>query len=203
MRGYYQEFSGTWCGTVSRDAVSNECAYTGPDPEKVFRLYTALFQLSQADANAVLSCNQDHRGTDRARRPGRVPEGCCAHGQRTRAAQCRLCGGRSCGRLLARAVLYGLRWRTGAGSCGDWCLAALAFWPPSARADAGGRSAAEHARGSIAPLRGPERSRPDGIGKFYMGARSRRSWATRRRSGSTGRSASRRSRRRSCWTRSG
>jgi hypothetical protein len=44
IRPYYQEFF----RLLSRDGyqgyVSNECAYRGPDPEKVLRLYTALFQ---------------------------------------------------------------------------------------------------------------------------------------------------------------
>ena len=42
--GYWQE----WFGLLKRDGydgyVANESAYTGPDPEKVLRLYTALFE---------------------------------------------------------------------------------------------------------------------------------------------------------------
>jgi sugar phosphate isomerase/epimerase len=41
---YYQEFFRLLVRDGYRGYVSNECAYRGPDPEKVLRLYTALFQ---------------------------------------------------------------------------------------------------------------------------------------------------------------
>jgi sugar phosphate isomerase/epimerase len=44
VRGYYQEFFGLLTRDGYRGYVSNECAYRGPDPEKVLRLYTALFE---------------------------------------------------------------------------------------------------------------------------------------------------------------
>ncbi|HET7558405.1 MAG TPA: sugar phosphate isomerase/epimerase family protein [Limnochordia bacterium] len=48
-RGYYHELF----RLLKRDGyagyVSNECAYRGPDPEKVLRLYTALFESFIAD----------------------------------------------------------------------------------------------------------------------------------------------------------
>jgi len=44
VRGYYQEFFRYLVRDGFQGAVSNECAYTGPDPEKVLRLYTALFR---------------------------------------------------------------------------------------------------------------------------------------------------------------
>jgi sugar phosphate isomerase/epimerase len=40
---YYQEFFRLLVRDGYRGYVSNECAYTGPDPEKVLRLYTTLF----------------------------------------------------------------------------------------------------------------------------------------------------------------
>jgi sugar phosphate isomerase/epimerase len=40
---YYQEFFRLLVRDGYKGYVSNECAYTGPDPEKVLRLYTALF----------------------------------------------------------------------------------------------------------------------------------------------------------------
>jgi sugar phosphate isomerase/epimerase len=42
-RRYYQEFFRLLVRDGYRGYVSNECAYRGPDPEKVLRLYTALF----------------------------------------------------------------------------------------------------------------------------------------------------------------
>lgn len=44
LRGYYQEFFRLLKRDGYQGYVSNECAYRGPDPEKVLRLYTALFQ---------------------------------------------------------------------------------------------------------------------------------------------------------------
>jgi sugar phosphate isomerase/epimerase len=44
LRGYYQEFFRLLSRDGYRGYVSNECAYTGSDPEKVLRLYTSLFQ---------------------------------------------------------------------------------------------------------------------------------------------------------------
>jgi sugar phosphate isomerase/epimerase len=41
---YYQEFFRLLVRDGYKGYVSNECAYTGPDPEKVLRLYTTLFQ---------------------------------------------------------------------------------------------------------------------------------------------------------------
>jgi len=41
---YYREFFHLLKRDGYRGYVSNECAYTGPDPEKVLRLYTTLFQ---------------------------------------------------------------------------------------------------------------------------------------------------------------
>jgi sugar phosphate isomerase/epimerase len=41
---YYQEFFRLLARDGYRGYVSNECAYRGPDPEKVLRLYTTLFQ---------------------------------------------------------------------------------------------------------------------------------------------------------------
>ena len=41
---YYQEFFRLLARDGYRGYVSNECAYTGPDPETVLRLYTALFR---------------------------------------------------------------------------------------------------------------------------------------------------------------
>lgn len=41
---YYQEFFRLLVRDNYRGYVSNECAYQGPDPEKVLRLYTTLFQ---------------------------------------------------------------------------------------------------------------------------------------------------------------
>jgi sugar phosphate isomerase/epimerase len=43
IRPYYQEFFRLLVRDGYRGYVSNECAYTGPDPERVLRLYTALF----------------------------------------------------------------------------------------------------------------------------------------------------------------
>jgi sugar phosphate isomerase/epimerase len=43
VRPYYQEFFRLLKRDGYQGYVSNECAYTGPDPEKVLRLYTALF----------------------------------------------------------------------------------------------------------------------------------------------------------------
>jgi sugar phosphate isomerase/epimerase len=40
---YYQEFFRLLVRDSYRGYVSNECAYEGPDPEKVLRLYTTLF----------------------------------------------------------------------------------------------------------------------------------------------------------------
>ena len=40
---YYQEFFHLLVRDGYKGYVSNECAYQGPDPEKVLRLYTALF----------------------------------------------------------------------------------------------------------------------------------------------------------------
>lgn len=40
---YYQEFFRLLARDGYRGYVSNECAYRGPDPEKVLRMYTALF----------------------------------------------------------------------------------------------------------------------------------------------------------------
>ena len=40
---YYQELFRLLVRDGYRGYVSNECAYTGPDPEKVLRLYTSLF----------------------------------------------------------------------------------------------------------------------------------------------------------------
>jgi sugar phosphate isomerase/epimerase len=40
---YYQEFFRLLARDGYRGYVSNECAYRGPDPEKVLRLYTSLF----------------------------------------------------------------------------------------------------------------------------------------------------------------
>jgi len=42
--GYYQEFFQLLVENGYSGYVANESAYTGPDPEKVLRLYTALFQ---------------------------------------------------------------------------------------------------------------------------------------------------------------
>jgi len=46
--GYWQE----WFRLLKQDGydryVANECAYTGPDPEKVLRMYTALFEVMTA-----------------------------------------------------------------------------------------------------------------------------------------------------------
>jgi sugar phosphate isomerase/epimerase len=44
VRGYYQEFFRLLVRDGYKGYVSNECAYRGPDPEKVLRLYTALFR---------------------------------------------------------------------------------------------------------------------------------------------------------------
>jgi sugar phosphate isomerase/epimerase len=41
---YYQEFFRLLARDGYQGYVSNECAYTGPDPEKVLRLYTTLFR---------------------------------------------------------------------------------------------------------------------------------------------------------------
>ncbi len=41
---YYQEFFRRLTQDGYKGYVSNECAYTGPDPETVLRLYTALFR---------------------------------------------------------------------------------------------------------------------------------------------------------------
>lgn len=41
---YYQEFFRLLRRDGYRGCISNECAYTGPDPEKVLSLYTALFR---------------------------------------------------------------------------------------------------------------------------------------------------------------
>ena len=41
---YYQELFRLLVRDGYQGCVSNECAYLGPDPEKVLRLYTALFQ---------------------------------------------------------------------------------------------------------------------------------------------------------------
>jgi len=41
---YYQEFFRRLARDGYTGYVSNECAYQGPDPEKVLRLYTTLFQ---------------------------------------------------------------------------------------------------------------------------------------------------------------
>ncbi len=41
---YYQELLRLLIRDGYQGFVSNECAYTGPDPEKVLRLYTTLFQ---------------------------------------------------------------------------------------------------------------------------------------------------------------
>lgn len=41
---YYQEFFRLLVRDGYQGYVSNECAYTGPDPEKVLRLYTTLFE---------------------------------------------------------------------------------------------------------------------------------------------------------------
>lgn len=41
---YYQEFFRLLIRDGYKRHISNECAYTGPDPEKVLRLYTALFR---------------------------------------------------------------------------------------------------------------------------------------------------------------
>ncbi len=40
---YYQEFFRLLARDGYNGYVSNECAYQGPDPEKVLRLYTTLF----------------------------------------------------------------------------------------------------------------------------------------------------------------
>jgi sugar phosphate isomerase/epimerase len=42
--GYYQEFFRLLVRDGYKGYVSNECAYQGPDPEKVLRMYTTLFQ---------------------------------------------------------------------------------------------------------------------------------------------------------------
>src|SRR5205823_972542 len=42
--GYYQEMFRLLVRDDYRGYVSNECAYTGSDPESVLRLYTALFR---------------------------------------------------------------------------------------------------------------------------------------------------------------
>ena len=42
--GYYQEFFGLLADSGYEGYVANESAYSGPDPEKVLRMYTALFQ---------------------------------------------------------------------------------------------------------------------------------------------------------------
>jgi hypothetical protein len=42
--GYYRELFGLLRGAGWRGFISNECAYRGPDPERVLRLYTALFR---------------------------------------------------------------------------------------------------------------------------------------------------------------
>jgi sugar phosphate isomerase/epimerase len=44
VRGYYHEFFRLLVRDGYKGYVSNECAYRGPDPEKVLRLYTALFE---------------------------------------------------------------------------------------------------------------------------------------------------------------
>ncbi len=46
--GYYQEFFALLVENGYQGYVANECAYTGPDPEKVLRLYTAMFQVMAA-----------------------------------------------------------------------------------------------------------------------------------------------------------
>lgn len=43
VEGYYQEFFRLLVRDGYTGYISNECAYRGPDPEKVMRLYTALF----------------------------------------------------------------------------------------------------------------------------------------------------------------
>jgi len=45
---YYQEFFRLLRDDGYDRYVANECAYTGPDPEKVLRLYTALFEVMTA-----------------------------------------------------------------------------------------------------------------------------------------------------------
>jgi hypothetical protein len=42
--GYYQEFFQLLVENGYSGYVANEAAYTGPDPEKVLRMYTAMFQ---------------------------------------------------------------------------------------------------------------------------------------------------------------
>jgi sugar phosphate isomerase/epimerase len=42
---YYQEFFALLAESGYEGYVANECAYAGPDPEKVLRMYTALFQV--------------------------------------------------------------------------------------------------------------------------------------------------------------
>lgn len=42
--GYYRELFRLLRQSGYQGHVSNECAYSGPDPEKVLRMYTALFQ---------------------------------------------------------------------------------------------------------------------------------------------------------------
>jgi sugar phosphate isomerase/epimerase len=44
LRPYYQEFFRLLKRDGYRRCISNECAYIGPDTEKVLRLYTALFR---------------------------------------------------------------------------------------------------------------------------------------------------------------
>ena len=41
---YYQEFFALLADNGYSGYVANECAYKGPDPEKVLRMYTAMFQ---------------------------------------------------------------------------------------------------------------------------------------------------------------
>jgi sugar phosphate isomerase/epimerase len=41
---YWQEWFRLLKADGYKGYVANEAAYTGPDPEKVLRLYTALFQ---------------------------------------------------------------------------------------------------------------------------------------------------------------
>lgn len=47
--GYYREFFRLLKQDGYDRYVANECAYTGPDPEKVLRMYTAMFELMTTD----------------------------------------------------------------------------------------------------------------------------------------------------------
>ncbi|GIX06674.1 MAG: hypothetical protein KatS3mg115_1077 [Candidatus Poribacteria bacterium] len=48
--GFYQQMFRWLRRSGFEGWISNECAYTGPDPEKVLRLYVALFEALSADS---------------------------------------------------------------------------------------------------------------------------------------------------------